>query len=185
MKIGWYSKKQKLRVRTQITVIWSRKLIEPKLGEIDVMKLKKAYLEQLVLDLQEENMRIVPFILVACFENDSKEKMQCKTTIMRKWYITVILPFTVWNLKYTAWGRSACIKEYLLQKNDTYALGSSVVPKHRYQKLVNCGLKWEDIHLDTGIFEIKGLYRGFKMIITGKDFQKQCYISELQNRFHR
>lgn len=61
-----------------------RKLIEPELGKIDVMKLNKAYLEQLVLDLQEREyadstiysaLRVLKTIL---------RNMQCKTTIMRK-----------------------------------------------------------------------------------------------------
>lgn len=80
---------------------------------------------------------------------------------------------------------SACIKEYLLKKNDTYALGILLCRSTGIRIGELCGLKWEDIHLDTGIFEIKRTVSRIQMIITGKDFQKQCYISERQNRFHR
>ena len=44
-----------------------KKLIEPELGKIDVMKLNKAYLEQLVWICRKENMRIVPFVLHCVF----------------------------------------------------------------------------------------------------------------------
>ena len=50
---------------------------------------------------------------------------------------------------------SACIKEYLLKKNDTYALGILLCRSTGIRIGELCGLKWEDIHLDTGIFEIK------------------------------
>ena len=62
-----------------------RKLIEPELGGIDVMKLKKAYLEQLVLDLQEREyadstiysaLRVLKTILRKhAVQNDNYEEM--------------------------------------------------------------------------------------------------------------
>lgn len=100
-----------------------RKLIEPKLGEIDVMKLKKAYLEQLVLDLQEREyadstiysaLRVLKTILRKhAVQNDNYEEMihHCYLTVHRL------------ESKVLLEDESACIKEYLLQKNDTYALG--------------------------------------------------------------
>lgn len=72
-----------------------RKLIEPELGEIDVMKLKKAYLEQLVLDLQEREyadstiysaLRVLKTILRKhAVQNDNYEEMihHCYLTVHR------------------------------------------------------------------------------------------------------
>ena len=100
-----------------------RKLIEPELGKIDVMKLKKAYLEQLVLDLQEREyadstiysaLRVLKTILRKhAVQNDNYEEMihHCYLTVHRL------------ESKVLLEDESACIKEYLLQKNDTYALG--------------------------------------------------------------
>lgn len=132
-----------------------RKLIEPKLGEIDVMKLKKAYLEQLVLDLQEREyadstiysaLRVLKTILRKnAVQNDNYEEMihHCYLTVHRL------------ESKVLLEDESACIKEYLLQKNDTYALGILLCRSTGIRIGELCGLKWEDIHLDTGIFEIK------------------------------
>lgn len=132
-----------------------RKLIEPKLGEIDVMKLKKAYLEQLVWDLQEREyadstiysaLRVLKTILRKhAVQNDNYEEMihHCYLTVHRL------------ESKVLLEDESACIKEYLLQKNDTYALGILLCRSTGIRIGELCGLKWEDIHLDTGIFEIK------------------------------
>ena len=132
-----------------------RKLIEPKLGEIDVMKLKKAYLEQLVLDLQEKEyadstiysaLRVLKTILRKhAVQNDNYEEMihHCYLTVHRL------------ESKVLLEDESACIKEYLLKKNDTYALGILLCRSTGIRIGELCGLKWEDIHLDTGIFEIK------------------------------
>ena len=109
----------------------------------------------MVLDLQEREyadstiysaLRVLKTILRKhAVQNDNYEEMihHCYLTVHRL------------ESKVLLEDESACIKEYLLQKNDTYALGILLCRSTGIRIGELCGLKWEDIHLDTGIFEIK------------------------------
>ena len=131
-----------------------RKLIEPELGKIDVMKLNKAYLEQLVLDLQEREyadstiysaLRVLKTILRKhAVQNDNYEEMihHCYLTVHRL------------ESKVLLEDESACIKEYLLQKNDTYALGILLCRSTGIRIGELCALQWKDIDLEKRILTV-------------------------------